>query len=272
MSKTKFSHLHKRNMTAPIVRRPLDILGICPVYNEEKFLPLKLKWCQVNGVPLYVMDNMSNDGTAEWIQANLEQLAGSHTCDTGGAFDLRILQKSLMGVINKRKPDWVIYFGCDLFYVTENKLAELIDYADKKGYTAISLIVVNLYNTGEVMEKFDPLNTYYFSGTAYHRAALIVKYSDKFNMNGDLIDIPNKKVYEAQGAAFNFGFSKSKTEREETYARRQKAWENGLPHGMGKHYRIPASHGWLWNKDELQDVRVGEFAKYYEILKGQVAP
>ncbi len=67
----------------------MQILTIMHVYNEGKMLPYTLQYQKAHDVPLYVIDNMSNDGTWEVLQ---EQGIASHRFDTGGAFHRKDLQ------------------------------------------------------------------------------------------------------------------------------------------------------------------------------------
>jgi glycosyltransferase involved in cell wall biosynthesis len=246
------------------------ILMVIPVYNEVRLLPLKLRWCQVNGLPLYVVDNYSKDGTWEWLTEHKDELAGMHRVDTNETFDLRILQKSIMSVVHKRKPDWFVYGSADLFYVTDFLVDELLSLLDSNGYQALSLPVVNLNNTGEKWKIYDPLNTYfYFKDGA--RVTMTARYHQDMECFGDKIGMPGQKVYAARGALFNFGFTKSVKERNETYQRRQKAWANGMKAGQGKHYPKAAERNWIWKKEELRDIRESEYAHYYDILRRQTS-
>ena len=246
------------------------ILMVIAVYNELRLMPLKLRWCQANRVPLYVVDNYSKDGTWKWLKDHKDQLAGIHQVDTHETFDLRILQKSIMSVVHKRKPDWFIYASADLFAVTDFLMCDLLELLDSNEYQALSLPVVNLNNTGEKWKTYDPLNTYfYFKDGA--RVTMTARYHEDMECFGDRVGMPGQKVYPAQGALFNFGFTKSAKERNETYERRKRAWANGMKAGQGKHYPVAASHNWIWTKEELRDIRESEYAHYYDILRRQTS-
>lgn len=41
----------------------MNILYITHVWNEIDYLPLKARWCEENELPMFVIDNMSDDGT-----------------------------------------------------------------------------------------------------------------------------------------------------------------------------------------------------------------
>lgn len=241
-------------------------LAVAAVYNEIKILPYKLRWHEQNKIPLYLMDNYSTDGTWKWIQQNASRLAGFHRVDTDGAFDLRILQASAMRVIKERQPDWVIWTGADLFYQTDLPFnLFLIDIGSRR-YNAASFTVINLNNTGETCADCNPFETYFYCEIG-KPVTLAVKYHPRMDLFGDGFKFSNPKVYEAPGALFNFGFTKSRQEREETLARRQKAWERGMSSGQGRHYRKAAAHQWIWDADPKRDIRNSPYGIYYKMLQ-----
>ena len=90
----------------------MKVLCILTIYNEIEFLPYKIKYCKENDLDLYIIDNMSNDGSWEWLQKNNIK---SHRFDTNEMFDLKALQGEIISTVHKEKPNWVIYNGCDLF-------------------------------------------------------------------------------------------------------------------------------------------------------------
>ncbi len=238
------------------------ILNILTAYNEINFLPLKKKWCDMNGLELYVIDNYSNDGTWEWLQDNKVM---SHRIDTKGAFDLRILQKDINTTIHKIRPSWVIYNGADLFPVTKDKLCDMINKANSEGYYGIKIPWAMFYNTGEQRGTFNPFNTYFYCG--FERGvAMIAKYNNQLKVSADEITLINKKVKNIDGLIINYGHTKTEAERDETYARRKLAWSRGMIKGWGVHYEGAKARNWLWDKDNLTDIRKTEFAWTIEKL------
>lgn len=246
----------------------VDMLNVIPVYNEINLLPYHLRWCEANGLSLYVIDNYSKDGTLDWLTENKDRLFGFHQVDTQETFDLRIIQESIIQVVNDHKPTWFIYSSADLFYMTDGKLCDYL--TSIKEHNAVSFRVINLNNTGEVWEKYDPFNTYFY-GDVVQTATLIAMYKKGMTLFGDGLSVPNIKSILAPGAVFNLGFTKSAKERNETYERRQRAWKNGMRAKQGRHYTPAHARNWLWIKEELSDIRETRYAKYYEALREQTS-
>ena len=93
---------------------------------------------------------------------------------------------------------------------------------------------------------------------------MIGKYCKQFRLEGDSIQIPDPKIYESSGILVNYGNCKPKKEREESFARRKKAWEMGLYRVYGFHFEQGHARNWIWNKSELVDIRTTE---YYQNMK-----
>jgi len=237
----------------------MNILKIMTVYNEMQFLPYQKKWCDLNGIDLYVIDNMSNDGTFEWLRANKIK---THRIDTGGSFDLKKLQKNILITIKRIKPDWVVYHAADLFTVTEDRVDKEINGADREGYNQIGLKSVNFKPTGESGDIFRDFNYCNIRGTK--NLILISKYYPSLRIEADKIFIKNPKIKTPRGCLLHFGNVRGRDKREETYRRRLKAWRGGLIRAWGVHYLTGHNKGWRWNKNELIDVRKTEYYKYLE--------
>ena len=79
----------------------MRVMCILTVWNEREYLPLKLEYCKQNKLEPYVIDNMSDDGSWEYLQ---DQGVKSHRVDTDGSFDLRILQDE---IVDRRRERWV---------------------------------------------------------------------------------------------------------------------------------------------------------------------
>lgn len=124
----------------------MKILSIANVYNEINFLKYRLKWSKYNQFDLFIVDNMSNDGTYEFLKQH--QIAHSRI-DTDGAFHLFMLQEEINKKIHEIKPDWVIYHGADMFYFSENGCRYDIERADSEGYELLATpSFVEMRNTG----------------------------------------------------------------------------------------------------------------------------
>lgn len=241
----------------------MRILNILTAYNEIKFMPLKKQWCDRNGVELYVIDNMSKDGTWQWCKKNN---IPSRRVDTNEAFDLRILHASIMHTVHEQRPDWVIFNGADLFPIVPDTLRTVIETSHNNGYNQIVLPWIMFYNTGEKSETFDPFNTYFYFGHE-RGVAMISKYSPRMKIEADEVKIPHPKQVRYPGVIANYGHTKSKAEREETYERRKRAWKLGMNKGWGIHYKPAHQRGWVWDKKKLNDIRESEYFKYIQKLQ-----
>lgn len=244
----------------------MKILCIMTAYNEIKFLPYKKKFCDNNNIKMYVIDNMSTDGTYEWL---LDNNIHTHRVDTHDMFDLAKLQREIIATIHRvvPHPDWIIYNGVDLFPVVlpdmETELARL----DKEGCTLASMPTCAFYNTGEEWDTYDPINTYFYYGGS-PSYTMIHKYSSNISYDGDTIRIGGiNKVGEVDGFMINYGHTKPKREREETYLRRKRAWDAGVtPKAHGNHYRAGVKNKWKWNSHELNDSRKSQFKQHVDQL------
>lgn len=241
----------------------MRILNILTAYNEIKFMPYKKRWCELNGLELYVIDNYSTDGTWEWLQKNK---IPSHRISTNGAFDLRILHKAMTRQIHEIRPKWVIFNGADLFPVTERPLCDVVGDAHRKGYTQLLMRVIMFHNTGENMKGFDPFNTYYYCNVE-REVVMVAAYHPKLRLEGDDIFFPHPKKLSVPGVLINYGHTKSVAEREETYKRRVLAWKRGMHRTWGVHYLGAKKRNWIWDKNALKDVRETEYYKYVQKLQ-----
>ena len=247
--------------------KPLRVLCIMTVWNEMKFLPLKIEFCKQNKLEPYIIDNMSTDGSWEWLQEND---IPCHQIDTKEAFHLKILQNEIVKTTHELKPDWVIYNGCDLFPVTLEPLYDVIKKIDKEGYNCISMKRLRLSNTGEEKSD-DPINTYfYYDLQEVNVRIFIYKYYLGFKIGGDTVSMFSKKSKVRKkriGVMLEYGDTKSKAERTATLRRRRKAWRMGLHRKMGKHYRRGAKNNWIKSKEGLEDIRKTTYAPYLKKLQ-----
>jgi len=244
--------------------KPLTILT---TFNEIDYMPLKKRWCDANGLDLYVLDNYSDDGTWEWLQENG---VNSERVDTSGAFDLISLQKATMKAIHRLKPPWIVYIGADTFYVGDEKLCDHIERVDKKGFNVINFRWNNFYNTGEEMKTFDPVNTYFYY-SSFRNVDFIFKYHPLVTLTADDISGKVFKKYFSDIEGFNYGNTKPAEVRMEISRRRQKAWEEGMNRDWGSHYREGDRKNWIWDKELFKDIREGDLWKHIIKLKHDTA-
>ena len=237
------------------------------IWNEMKWLPYKLKYIQQNKLEPYIIDNMSDDGSWEWLQENN---VPSHRFDTGGSFHLRKLQEEIIKTTHKIKPDWVVYNGCDLFPVTLNPLRDEIIKIDKAGFNTIRGKVIHLRNTGEKENQESPFHTYFYyrENRIRHPNKWIHKYIPSYSYGADQIKkMPNEKLFHLDGIMIEYGNTETAEERIKTVERRKKAWREGLPKSCGNHYRRVNPENWVKNKKNCIDIRTTEYEKYIKKLQ-----
>jgi hypothetical protein len=237
----------------------MRILATCFVYNEVKYIDQWVKWYHSQGCELFVLDNMSNDGTFEWLQKNN---IPCERFDTNGAFHLHKLQDELMKHVARINPDWVVYCGADLFYITDKPLNEAIAEVDAQGFNQIRLACYNMVNTGEMFGT--PLQMHFTRGGLYRDLIMIAKYGKGFSVKNDHIGLSEGKVIKLKGAMVNYGGCKPAKEQEEKLARRQKAWDEGLPANVGKHFRAGKNKNWIFPVEQtanLAESPVWEYIK-----------
>lgn len=238
----------------------LKILAIGFVYNEIEYIKYKHMWALQQDIDLYIIDNMSTDGTWEYLKENN---IPSHRFDTQNRFNLVKLQGELIKTLHKIKPDWFIYNGCDTFRYTKNGLRNDIEKANSHGFDAISLMLIDLKNTGENRnDNLGPFNKYFY-GNILKQQITIGKYCDGVKLHGDNIKCNNKIVIN-DGVIVNYGMTKRVKEREETFARRQLAWrKDGLRKDFGGHYQLGSQKKWIWKLNEVKDLRITIYSYFF---------
>lgn len=235
----------------------MKILVAAFAYNEIKYLPEMIKYYNDQDCELLILDNYSTDGTFDYLKASGVITRRVNTNDT---FHLGLLQAALVNDLSKIKPDWVVYTGIDVYYSFPGTIREEIEKAGSKGFNMISVQHFAMCNTGEKFRL--PLQNNFFYARKGGRLRMIAKYSKHFHFEGDSILIPDPCIYDSPGVLINYGNCKPKEEREESYARRQKAWAMGLYRIYGIHYEHGHVRNWLWDKSELIDIRTTEYYQY----------
>ena len=214
-------------------------------------------------VSLYIIDNMSTDGTWEWLQKNE---IPSHQVNTNDTFDLVTLQKEQVLVIHRLKPDWVIMGAADLYYAFDLPLRATLRKAQNAGYNQITVSHLSAKNTGESQTQTSlPFNYYHMQKCS--DLTMISRYHESLKMIADGLYIQNPRVVKMPGVVVNYGGCKPKEEREETLARRKKAWDNGLNENYGVHYRVDAEKDWITDKKDLTDIRGTPDFAYIAIIQ-----
>ena len=236
-----------------------NVTVFCFVYNERDYLPHVYEFWKRQGISMYVIDNMSNDGTWEWLQ--LKNIP-SHRFDTQDKFQLAWLQKELVRTLHVVKPDWIIYGAADLYYAFDKSIKEVIDQAESQGYNQVRTHCWFTCPTDTEKRKLPLIENYPYC-EPFSDINMISKYDPNISFLGDHIQMPNAKALFVEGIIINTGNCKPIEIQEEKLARRKKAWESGMHKGWGVHYNTQKAKNWLYTKEELFDIRTSAYSKYY---------
>lgn len=238
----------------------MNILMIHTAYNELNLLRYKFEHCKKNNIDLFIIDNMSNDGTDTWLKEN--NIKHSFI-DTNDSFDLRPLLTDMENKIHELKPDWFIYCGVDMFYEAEEGFHNMIENAEKDGFTQIQTDQYVIRNVGEGDKPGNPFCSHFYSSPKYNYI-LISKYDKSIQIVPDGIKRENILIKQG-GICFEMHASKSVEERMETLHRRKKAWKEGLDTNYGSHYVNLQTKNFTFNKSECVDIR--ELKQEFELYK-----
>lgn len=238
----------------------MRILAAAFAFNEEPYLPAWERYYLSHGCEMLVMDNYSDDNTHQWCGEH-----GLHTgrIDTRGSFNLQVLQKALSEEILRLAPDWVIYTGIDLFQIFPGGIQRAIYMAEQAGCNLIDVDHYEIFNTGEEIHL--PLTSNYFYSRQHGKLRMISKVEEGFRLEADEIKLPEARVFHSDGILVNYGMCKPREAREITYARRRKAWAEGMHQGWGTHYPVAKSVDWIWDKNTLVDIRT--LPEVYALIK-----
>lgn len=226
-------------------------------YNEIKLFPYQYEHCRQNNIEMFVIDNLSNDGTKEFLESkNIPHCS----FDTNESFDLTALQVVLTQKIHELKPDWFIYSAGDMFYETFDGLRNTILKCDAEGYNKIGMKLRQFPNIGEEIKPGNPFYNHIFACKKIEYdcftdiRTLIAKYSDNVRIDPDDIVLDNPVIKENAGIIFEMHACKTTEDRMQTYHRRKKAWENGLNNKYGAHYAMGAEHKFIFDKDRCINI------------------
>ena len=236
----------------------MKIIAYALAYNERRLMPWFHRWMKHQGIELFVLDNLSTDGTTEYLE---EHGIRHRMVDTGGAFDLRPLLAAMQDQIHKDKPDWFIYASVDMFFVAAGmSIARLIFHAAEQGYNMIRTPQFTFYHTrvpDYVAPKYakNPFleNFHYRYNNLY---TFISEYHPDMTLSPDRINRPDAQVLQPQNTVIlEMNAGKSIEERMENLKRREKAWDKGLKKNLGYHYRILAERAFIFPEKEQTDIR-----------------
>ena len=206
---------------------------------------------------LYVIDNYSDDFSYEWCR---DHKIPCHRVDTGGAFDLRVLQREIIKTTDLLKPDWVCYNGADLFIFTDEPIVDLCSKAELMGCNIMGWPMIDICNTGEETGPY--FRTYFYYRHARDLIEFVYKWQPGIRYSADMVKLPDRRSLSPPGVMINYGRIKSRERREKLLERRKIAWQNGLDRTYGRHYLREQKKDFKWSKDELRDIRNSEYWKY----------
>lgn len=235
--------------------RRCECLSILTCFNERRFLPWQVAYLQSEGIQPLIIDNFSDDGSWEWIQAH--GVPGIRL-DTGGAFDLRLLQRERLRLQRALEPQWVVYGDMDEFNVSPDGLRALLKRADALSVQMIRLPRYTFFRTSEREENpANPLEACRFGREQYRAVGGIVRlhrFEPRLRYHADGVILPGARSLRAVTAAnLNYGETKGPKLRYPVLLRRRAAWARGFDRALGGHYESGRKHDWVWNPDELQD-------------------
>ncbi len=240
----------------------MKVVAFYTTYNEIRLLPWQHQWCKSQGVEMYVIDNMSTDGTKQYLEKyNIPH----HSIDTDGAFDLRPLLSEITTAIHKVKPDWLIYSGMDMFFVdkdsTIKELCKRIRIHDP--IAKVNFVSCNQYTFLHTSKKNattpttgNPFqNNFHYQFNGKH--TFIAKYHPEITITPDRINSPLADEYLiiSDTVIFETHAAKTINDRIQLLKRRQKAWDNGMNRNWGWHYRQQAEQGFIFPEDQQTDIR-----------------
>ena len=229
----------------------MKVLFLMNSYNELPLLKVKHRYCIQQELDMFVIDNMSNDGTAEYLHENNIQ----HSfIDTNNCFDLRPLLKEMQRQLHINKPDWFIYHGMDVFPMTYAGIKQSIRAAELMGFNMISGTQFTFCNVGYKQTAANPfVGNYHYKIT--FTGAMICKYDSSVKITPDCILHPNPFIMNSELAYIETHVFNTPERRQEILERRQRAWGNDMPRNWGTHYQEEAHTGFITPIEKCKDVR-----------------
>lgn len=237
------------------------ITAIAFVYNEIDYLPMAIQYYKDNGCDVYIIDNMSNDGTWEWLQENG---IPSHRFDSMEAFQLEWLQEEMVKTLHRIKPAWFVWFAPDMFHVHIRTIRQMVEVAEHNNCNQIFSPCYSFKRIkGE--DDYTPLPLYFRYAVFTKMVQFCSKYHENLSIFADRISIPNPKVLNS-GIIFEYGGCKPFAIQDTKLKRRQKAWELGTPPTHGSHYLTGKKTNWIHDKKDLIDVWEHDPARNHLLL------
>lgn len=238
----------------------MKIIAYSYIYNEIRLLPLNYYWLKSQGIELYVVNNLSSDGTKEFLVKNNIR---HHDIDTKGAFDLRPLLAEVEKQIHIDRPDWIMLMSADMFFShSDLSITELIQSVNETPFNILSAHQYTFYHTSPSAEPGNIFENYFFRYNGKYD--FIARYDNGITITPDRINQSsfNKQLPENL-SIFEMNVAKPIEERIQNYIRRQKAWTHGLNKSLGSHYRSLAEKNFVFPESQQEDVRNSSLYKAY---------
>lgn len=257
----------------------MKILWVFAVYNELELLPFKLDCINKNNMECYAFDNMSTDGSWEWLSQNG---VPSEQFDSKGAYNLAQITDLYDRKIHEVKPDWAITAAPDMFYVHRKfrNFREVIERVNDSGFNIFDsgFRTFTFKFTGLERPGRDPRLTYRYYVDMYENNSCIAKYNPQQRVYADWIVIPDEKIYRSSDfVLLHYAMRHDGQERKTAhYARIQEAWKRGLiPLNWGRHLEkvvaaqkyVPEHLKFVSYPKNLSDIERSDF---WHVIKNSV--
>ncbi len=251
---------------APFVRVANDFrdsfLCILACFNERPYLPAQLEYLDAIGAKVMVVDNMSDDGSWEYLQ---ECGVQGRRIDTKGRYDLNAIQRVREELLHAAAPRWIIYGDVDEYQLfgEPHRFGKLLKKLESENFNALRIPSFNFYNTGEPPAPDNMALQFFYGKERYRNTGELIRthrYHPKIHYFADTVVFPGIRTFASQeGINCNYGDTKPAAERAEGLLRLRRAWDNGMSRLIGVHNLKGEQHRWRWEKAELKDIRSTQF-------------
>jgi len=255
----------------------MKILACAVVFNEIDILPYLVEHYKANGVEMFIYDNMSTDGTWEYL---LGSGVECEQVDTGGILATPHFVRMRLAKWREVEPDWCIYMDADEFCMSFQfpTLRELIKFRDFQGVTVIQQPRLNFRPTGmEDFSKGNPLDIYrYYAPCPGHLMNdRIFKYhrdNELLPSGGHYVEGVPKQVFSETLAnpIFHYSIRENGKDKFARMSKRSNKDPETNARGWNTHLKkFLDADKWVWDKDELSDMKDPE-NELYKAMKGQM--
>ncbi len=237
----------------------MHILNPMLCYNSIDILPYVIDYHKKEDIDLFIIDNYSNDGSWEYIQ---DSKIPSTRINTNGIFDLGLLLDYKTEIIHKIKPDWIINTECDMFIITPGSISDIIKEINNFGFQIISTPFLRFFNTGENRLNLDHRKIFFYYRKDNDPLLKIHSYKNFINYYADrpIMDNDHSIAQTDMILFLDYGNTRLKEKRQEIYQKTKIAWNMKImPKNFCEHLRDCSQRNWIWNKNELNDIRESNY-------------